>query len=428
MTIEELAPAEWSRITLGDLTATTRPICYGVLKPGPDVSGGVPLVRIQDLKAGTVTTTGLHYISDELDEEFARSRLVSGEVLISIQGTIGRIAICPPELAGANISRTIAVIQPDERVRPEFLAYYLRLLGEASAFPTQGATRASLNIGALRKVVVPAPTVEEQDRIVESLDQVEALIDQGVEQMSRAARSIPSYLGSAMAETFDAPWPRVPLSEVAALSSGGTPSRGRPEYFGGDIPWVKIGDLTEGEVEATDENITERGLAESSAELLEPGVVLLAMYGASIGRTGVLAIPAATNQAICAMRPDEAVLDAEYLFHYLRYCKPTFVAAGYGGAQPNISQRFLKEFPIPLAPLDEQREGVARVIEHRRTAEGLATVLGDAQKRANELRRSLLHRAMAESTLTPPRVVRGASESAPPPSNGNGRVTSDVRL
>ena len=98
-------PARWDTATLGELTASTRPICYGVLKPGPHDPAGVPLVRITDLMGGGVKSSGLHFISKALDDEFRRSRLNGGEVLLSIQGTIGRAAICPDELAGANISR-----------------------------------------------------------------------------------------------------------------------------------------------------------------------------------------------------------------------------------------------------------------------------------------------------------------------------------
>ncbi len=152
-------------LTLGELTAE-RPICYGVLKPGPHVDGGVPLVRIVDLIDRGVAADRLHRISRSLDSEFRRSRLVGGEVLLSIQGTIGRVAVCPPELAGANISRTIARIAPDQRVHPEFLAEWLRLQQQ---FRTSGSTRESLNIGAIRKMVVPIPTEDAQRRFVECL-------------------------------------------------------------------------------------------------------------------------------------------------------------------------------------------------------------------------------------------------------------------
>jgi type I restriction enzyme S subunit len=94
--------------------------------------------------------------------------LDGGEVLLSIQGTIGRVAICPPRLKGANISRTLALIAPDERLNRHFLRYWL--LSLHGQFPTCGSTRASLNIGALRELNAPVPPLPEQQRIVALLD------------------------------------------------------------------------------------------------------------------------------------------------------------------------------------------------------------------------------------------------------------------
>jgi len=165
----------WARATLGELTRTTRPICYGVLKPGPNVAGGIPLVRVTDISENRFCDKHLICISHRLDEEFRRSRLRGGEILVSIQGTVGRVAICPPEYAGANISRTIAVIEPDDRADRRYSYWYLRHLGEAGAFKTVGSTRASLNIAALRNVEIPLPPLPVQRRIVAILDQADAL-------------------------------------------------------------------------------------------------------------------------------------------------------------------------------------------------------------------------------------------------------------
>ena len=104
-----------NNITLGELTATTRPICYGVLKPGKLDPNGIPLIRILNISSNFFNDSNLYKISPDLDKEFSRSKLKGGEVLLSIQGTVGRVAICPIEYA-ANISRTIAVIEPDQRV------------------------------------------------------------------------------------------------------------------------------------------------------------------------------------------------------------------------------------------------------------------------------------------------------------------------
>ena len=153
------------------------------------------------------------------------------------------------------------------------------------------------------------------------------------------------------------------LDELAAVESGGTPSRSRPDYFGGSIPWVKIGDLHQRRIFSTAESITEAGLASSSAKLLPAGTLLLSIF-ASIGRTAVLERPAATNQAIAGIRvgrPD--AVDAAYLLRFLESAAPGLAAQGRGAAQPNINLSILRSLRIPLPPLDEQRR-IAAILDH----------------------------------------------------------------
>ena len=194
--LHELLSADgkgWEEITLGDLTSTTRPICYGVLKPGPFVDGGVPLVRITDMDRSLLGPEGMHRISPELDDEFRRSRLRGNEVLLSIQGTVGRVARCAPELVGANISRTIAVIDCDKRMMNEFLAIYLESLASNNSFNSSGSTRDSLNISEIRLITISVPPLVEQKRIVEIVSSMDDVI-QVTEQTLINAKSLRSGL------------------------------------------------------------------------------------------------------------------------------------------------------------------------------------------------------------------------------------------
>ena len=132
-------------------------------------------------------------------------------------------------------------------------------------------------------------------------------------------------------------WPLIPLGEICSTSSGGTPSRFNPEYFGGEVLWIKSGDLTDGEVVHCDENITDEALRNSSAKLFARGTVLLAMYGATVGKLGMLEVDAATNQAVCGISAPES-LDRWFLFFFLLSQRQKLISLSAGGAQPNISQ------------------------------------------------------------------------------------------
>ncbi len=155
-------------------------------------------------------------------------------------------------------------------------------------------------------------------------------------------------------------WPSFPLGDVCRTTSGGTPSRKRADYFQGDIPWVKSGELTDGLVSEVSEFITEEAVANSSAKLFPQGTLLIAMYGATVGKLGVLAKPAATNQAVCAIFPPPE-LDSKFLFWFLRFKRSYLIDQAVGGAQPNISQSILREFLVPVPTIDVQREAVAEI-------------------------------------------------------------------
>lgn len=144
--------------------------------------------------------------------------------------------------------------------------------------------------------------------------------------------------------------------------SGGTPSRSNAEYFKGDIPWVKTGELDDGIIVQTEEHISPAALNNSSAKMFPVNTVAIAMYGATIGKTGILGVPATTNQA-CACGICSDAVYYKYLFYYARSEKDTFIKLGRGGAQPNISQELIKGHELPLAPYEEQKRIVNQIEE-----------------------------------------------------------------
>lgn len=161
---------------------------------------------------------------------------------------------------------------------------------------------------------------------------------------------------------YDVPrnWCWTRLSYVASWGSGGTPSRKKPEYYNGSIPWIKTGELCDGLIYDSEEKITEDAISKSSAKVFPVGSVLIAMYGATIGKTAILGIPASTNQACACANCREGIFN-KYLFWYLQSQKDGFIAKGQGGAQPNISQEIIKKYPFPLPPQPEQQRIVEQI-------------------------------------------------------------------
>ena len=161
---------------------------------------------------------------------------------------------------------------------------------------------------------------------------------------------------------FEVPesWVWTTLGEVGTWQSGGTPSRSNKTYYGGNIPWLKTGDLNDGLISDIPESITEEAVANSSAKINPTGSVLIAMYGATIGKLGILTFPATTNQACCACIEFNAIIQL-YLFYFLLSQRNEFIAKGGGGAQPNISKEIIVNTFIPLPPLSEQQHIVMEI-------------------------------------------------------------------
>lgn len=200
-------------------------------------------------------------------------------------------------------------------------------------------------------------------------------------------------------------WELKKLGEVCFTTSGGTPNRGNSKFYQGNIPWVKSGELDRGLILDTEEKISEEAIKNSSAKVFPKGTLLIALYGATIGKLAFLGIDAATNQAVCGIYKNENI-DSNYLFNFLFYKKPSLVKQGIGGAQPNISQGILKNLDLPIPPIAEQQVIVAKIEELLSNLENGKEQLQTAHQQLKVYRQSLLKWAF-EGKLTNKNVKEG---------------------
>jgi|688.fasta_scaffold126589_3 type I restriction enzyme S subunit len=303
------------------------------------------------------------------------------------------------------IKNTMRIIIKEAPVSLDYLYYFL---SDPTVFPKRGSGQPFISKEDARDIEIAYPSIEEQRKIVELLEdhlsRLEAALADVKQAKFRATQFRRSLLQAGLNGFFnDGPkdeisgfpktWRLKTLSEVADWTSGGTPSSKDSELYGGDIPWIVIGDLTEGIVLETEKKITQKGLDSSSAKKLPVGTVMVAMYGASIGRTGVMGKEMTTNQAIACGIPKSEEILGRYLLYFLQSQKNEFIAAGKGGAQPNISQGVVKSWRIPLPPLDEQLAIINEIdgqLEHLLQANRATESL---LKESTGLRRSLLQAA-----------------------------------
>jgi len=359
-----MVPNGWELKRLEELCSPDAPITYGVLKPGDFYQGGIPLLQIKDLRDGEVITNDLHLISPALDEEYKRSRIIKDDILISLVGTIGRIAKYR-SAADANIHRNIGRIRSEMH---EYLYHFLKSnqaqneIGGSSS----GSSQSALNLSTLRSMKIPVPPYPEQKKIAQILstwDKAITTTEQLLANSQQQKKALMQQLLTGKRRLLDkngvrfsGEWKKVRLGSVADMNSGGTPKSNIEEYYGGNIPWVSIADMTkQGKwISSTEKYLTKLGLENSSARIYPKNSVLYAMY-ASIGECSIAQVPLSSSQAILGIRP-KSDLNFEFLYFFLTSLKEKIKLQGQQGTQSNLNAAMVKDFALYLPSMEEQQK------------------------------------------------------------------------
>jgi type I restriction enzyme S subunit len=174
------------------------------------------------------------------------------------------------------------------------------------------------------------------------------------------------------------------VSDFAEVITGGTPSTRKPEYWDGDIPWLNSGALNDGDIRTASKYITELGLKNSSAKMMPKDSVLVALTGATTGQVGYLTFEASANQSVTGILPS-IEHHPRYLYYYLKSQRSKIQGDAFGGAQPHINQKYVKDYKIPLPPLDDQK----RIAHLLGKVEGLITRRKHHLKQLDDLLKSV---------------------------------------
>lgn len=228
-------------------------------------------------------------------------------------------------------------------------------------------TRALTNGKQLSAIEIPVPPRPEQEAIATALSDIDALIS-NLEKLIAKKKAIKQgamqelLTGKRRLSGFDGEWITVTVGEICNTSSGGTPSRQNEKYYSGNIPWFTTSELTDTWLTDSLEHITNDAIDNSAAKIFATNTILLAMYGATIGKLGILKIPAASNQACCALMCKKD--DFLFLFYKLMSMRQELISLGCGAGQPNISQEIVKGLSINLPESIDEQKAISEILSH----------------------------------------------------------------
>ena len=254
-----------------------------------------------------------------------------------------------------------------------------------------------LQLAVMGKLVPQDPNDESANVLLDKITQEKEQLLK--DKLIKKPKKLADISEDEMFTSLPTGWEFVRLNDLGEWGAGATPRRGNSELYGGSIPWFKSGELSADYIEKSEETVTELALKQSSLRYNKIGDVLLAMYGATIGKTAILKVRATTNQAVCACTPFTGFSNI-FLLTLLKAYRPRFIEMGAGGAQPNISREKIIATVIVLPPLAEQHRIVAKVDELMALCEQLKARLSDAQTIQLHLADAVVENALNNKLVT----------------------------
>lgn len=441
-------PISWATISVGEL--------FEVVGGGtPDTKneafwqGDTPWISSADISPDGRITVRRH-ISGDAVRASATAIVPAGSLIVVTRVGLGKVALADRELCFSQDSQALLVgTQP---VSIPYIAQYLRYAARLFRSQSRGTTIAGITKKQLLDVVIPLPPLPEQQRIVNKIEELFSKLDAGVAELKRTQGLLKRYrqslLHAAVTGELTREWrqqqggqlahashlladilaerrrrweergkrgPYVELQgpDVAGLAElptgwvwasigqafevmiGSTPSRARPEYWGGDIAWVSSGEVAFCRIKRTRETVTNDGYNSSSITVHPVGTVLIGMIGEgkTRGQVAILDIEACNNQNSAAIRVSQTPISPEYVYYYLSSQYEQSRRAGAGNNQPALNKSRVENMLFPLPPVEEQAQIVAETDRRLSIIDNMEATVAAELRRAEATRQSILHRA-----------------------------------
>lgn len=377
------------------------------------------LVTGQDFGGSKIDWTKCYQINRIRYNEDPYIQLMNGDILITKDGTIGKIAIVDNLDKPACLNSGVFVLkQKDNKFAPSFLywALYSTLLKDFNTYTSTGTTILHLYQNVFEEMPLVIPSLLEQQAIALYLNGQCEKINTAIEVQKKKIELLEelkySIITDAVTKGLN---PKAPMKDSGVewigevpshweimktslsfnhIGSGTTPSTSKGEYYDDEgAYWLQTGDLTDGLIEDTSKKVSKTAIKECNLKFYPEDSVVIAMYGATIGKMGLLKVQCATNQACCVL-PRNKFMDARYTFYFFLSAKSDLLISAIGGGQPNISQDVIKKTKITKPPLTEQQ---AIAIHLDKECDKIATQISKANRRIElleELKQSIITEAV----------------------------------
>jgi type I restriction enzyme M protein len=359
--VETRKHQKWPMVNIGDICEVLNGFAF---KSEKYVNEGIRVIRITNVQKGKIIDNDPKFYPLTDLNEIERFILKKGDLLLSLTGNVGRVGLISESLLPAALNQRVACLRvTSEKILHSYLYSILNtdLFENSCIDAASGVAQKNLSTEWVKKFQIPLPPLEVQREIVAEIEGYQKLID-GCRQVVDAWK--PQI-------DIDPEWPMVKLGEVCEIISGGTPPTKEKSYYdNGTIPWLKSEVCKDVIINQASTFITEAGLKNSSAKMLKANSTLIALVGATIGKTGFITFEASTNQNVAGLYPlDTNILSELFLFYTAQGLYGRFMSLGDGNFKmANLS--FVKSLEIHLPPFPVQQEIVSKIEAERKVIDG----------------------------------------------------------
>lgn len=347
------------------------------------VDSGIRIIRISNVQKGYIEdSTPAFYSFDTMG--LSKFMLEEGDLLMSLTGNVGRVAILEKELLPAALNQRVACLRlKSNKITKSYLFHFLNsnFFEQQCIMASNGVAQKNMSTEWLKDYEIPLYTPNQQEEIVTVLNAAQSILSSRRQQLQKLDELVKARFVELFGDinANDREWNVQPLGELCTIVRGGSP-RPIEKYLGGDIPWIKIGDATDGEsiyLYSTKEHITQAGVSKS--RMVKSGSLIFANCGVSLGFARIITFDGCIHDGWLAMANIDERLDKVFLLQSLNQMTEHFRRIAPAGTQPNLNTAIMKDYKQIIPPLELQKEFIAFVAQTDKSKVVVQKALDEAQ-------------------------------------------------